>query len=280
MWKINREMILLLAGGRALLMQLAHRKVAAGVAAHSDFSSDPLGRLRRTMGSMWSIIFDDVGRADAVLRKIEAVHGRVRGTVPTGETMGGELYSAFDQELLLWVHATLIDSALVAYDLFVARLSAAERQGYYADSRKLARLFGIDDDRIPDRLEAFESYLAGRLESGEIAAASTARRLARSILYPRPWILRPAGPLFRLLTAGLLPETLRRSYGLAWNEKRQRRYLLASTSIRTLRPLVPALLRIVPNARQAERSLAVNRRALKDAANFSSEGCSKNNQPG
>jgi uncharacterized protein (DUF2236 family) len=194
--------------------------------------------------------------------------------------MGGELYSAFDQELLLWVHATLIDSALVAYDLFVARLSTAERQGYYSDSRKLAQLFGIDHARIPQTLGAFEGYLAGRLKSGEIAAGSTAKRLAQSILYPRPWILRPAGPLFRLLTAGLLPETLRRSYGFAWNEKRERRYLLASRSIRTLRPLVPAPLRIVPNARVAERSLARDRLAMKDRESSSSKGCSQNDQAG
>ena len=58
-WQVDREMVLLLAGGRALLMQLAHPKVAAGVAEHSHFKADPLGRLYRTMGAMWSIVFDE-----------------------------------------------------------------------------------------------------------------------------------------------------------------------------------------------------------------------------
>jgi uncharacterized protein (DUF2236 family) len=258
MWKINREMVLLLAGGRALLMQLAHPKVAAGVAAHSGFDSDPLGRLQRTMSSMWSIIFDDREQAQTVLRNIAAVHGRVQGRVPCGEASSGKSYRALDLVLLLWVHATLIDSDLAGYDLFVARLTEAQRRGYYADSIKLARLFGIDDARIPNTLGAFEHYLAEQLNNGEIVAGNTATRLAHSILYPRPRVLRPAGPVFRLLTAGLLPEILRRSYGFEWNEKRRQRYVLASSTIRALRPLVPAPLCIVPNARTAERSLERN----------------------
>jgi uncharacterized protein (DUF2236 family) len=256
MWKINRETALLLAGGRALLMQLAHPKVAAGVAQHSDFESDPLGRLHRTMSSMWSIVFDDSARARAVLGQIEAVHKRVQGVVPTNELSNrGSLYSALDQDLLLWVHATLIDSALAAYSLFVAPLSAAERQGYYADSKTLARLFGIEDRRLPATVEAFEGYLTAMMKSGEIVPGRNARQLAHSILYPRPWLLRPAGPLFRLLTAGLLPDPLRAGYELDWNKPRTKRYLLVARAIRILRPALPAPLRVVPNARRAERAL-------------------------
>ncbi len=256
MWKINREMVLLLAGGRALLMQLAHPKVAAGVAQHSGFELDPLARLHRTMSSMWSIIFDDGARARAVLQQIEAVHKGVQGTVPAGEKPhGNAVYSALDQDLLLWVHATLIDSAMAAYSLFVTLLTGAERESYYDDSRKLARLFGIEERRIPATLDAFEKYLAEIMKSGDITAGPTARRLAHSILYPRPLVLRPVGPLFRLLTAGLLPEPLRAGYGLEWNERRGKRYSLATRAIRIVRPALPKLFRVVPNARRAERTL-------------------------
>lgn len=255
MWKINRETVLLLAGGRALLMQLAHPKVAAGVAQHSDFEAGPLGRLHRTMSSMWSIVFDDAPRARAVLRQIEAVHRRVQGAVPADEGLiGAQTYSALDQDLLLWVHATLIDSALAAYELFVAPLSEAERRSYYAESRKLAQLFGIDERKIPHSLADFEKYLAEIVTSGAVVAGPTAKWLIPSILYPRPWILRPAGPLFRLLTAGLLPEALRKSYGFEWNARRANRYLRAAATIRMLRAALPGPLRVVPNARRAERN--------------------------
>ncbi|HEU5462672.1 MAG TPA: oxygenase MpaB family protein [Candidatus Binatia bacterium] len=255
LWQVNREMALLLAGGRALLMQLAHPKVAAGVAAHSDFEKDPLGRLHRTMGSMWAIIFDEFDHAGAVLQRIEAVHRRVQGTVPGSGAGAGDSYRALDQDLLLWVHATLIDSALAAYDLFVAPLTKIERQNYYIDSQKLASLFRIDETMIPETLESFQQYLSTTLQSGEVLPSTTAKRLARSILYPRPWMLRPAGPLFRLLTAGLLPESLRRNYELQWDAGREARYRRAAKAIRILRPLIPRPLRLVPNARRAEKKI-------------------------
>src|SRR5882724_12671431 len=73
-WQVNREMVLLAAGGRALLMQLAHPKVAAGVAEHSYFKADPLGRLYRTMSAMWSIVFDETSAARASLEQVKGVH--------------------------------------------------------------------------------------------------------------------------------------------------------------------------------------------------------------
>jgi uncharacterized protein (DUF2236 family) len=253
-WRVNRELALLLAGGRALLMQLAHPKVAAGVAEYSRFLEDPLGRLYRTMSTMWSIVFDREPEARAALRQVEMVHKRVRGRVPAGEPAhAGAAYDAADQELLLWVHATLIDSATIAYDRFVAPLAAPEREEYYEDSKKLAALFGIPERNMPSSLAAFDRYVIDIVASETIAVGSTARRLAEQVLYPRPWILKPAGPVFRLVTAGLLPEKLRDGYGLKWDEKRQKRFSLAARAIRGLLPLVPSALRIVPNARKSER---------------------------
>jgi uncharacterized protein (DUF2236 family) len=254
-WAVHREMVLLLAGGRALLMQLAHPKVAAGVAAHSRFQEDPLGRLYRTMSRMWSIVFDEESQAREALRQVEMVHKRVRGNVPADEAShGGAAYNASDQELLLWVHATLIDSAMVAYNLFVEPLKPADRAEYYSDSKKLAALFGIQENNIPSSVASFDSYLGQVLASGEIVPSSIAKSLAFDVLYPGPWILRPAGPLFRLVTAGLLPAKLRDGYGLEWNGRRERNLLLTAKAIRSLLPVMPSVVRIVPNARKSERA--------------------------
>ena len=81
----------------------------------------------------------------------------------------------------------------------------------------------------------------------------TARNLAADVLYPAPWILKPAGPIFRLVTAGLLPESLRDGYGLEWNERKQKKLLWLAKGIRALVPVTPAFVRIVPNARKSER---------------------------
>src|SRR5512132_2907675 len=144
LWQVDREMVLLLAGGRALLMQLAHPKVATGVAEHSHFKADPLGRLYRTMSAMWSIGFDEASEARASLEQVKSVHRRIHGIASPAESLPfGIPYDALDVELLLWVHATLIDSAMVAYNIFVKPLAPDEKARYYDHSKKVAYLFDI-----------------------------------------------------------------------------------------------------------------------------------------
>jgi uncharacterized protein (DUF2236 family) len=177
-WQVNREMILLAAGGRALLMQLAHPKVAAGVAEHSRFQENPFARLHRTMSAMWSIVFDEKAQARAALERIENVHARVHGNVASGEgSFAGAPYDANDQDLLLWVHATLIDSAILAYDFLVAPMAEQERTAYYNDSKKLAALFGIKEELIPSSLGEFDAYMksmtSDRLREDLLATSST-----------------------------------------------------------------------------------------------------------
>lgn len=255
-WQVDREMTLLAAGGRALLMQLAHPKVAAGVAEHSHFKEDPLGRLYRTMSAMWSIVFDEAPVARASLERVKSVHRRIRGIVSSAEALPfGNSYDARDVELLLWVHATLIDSAMVAFDIFVKPLAPDEKCRYYEDSKQLAYLFEIPERLVPASLADFNGYMKRMLAGDEIAAGSTARALAAEILYPDPWILRPAAPLFRLITAGLLPQCLRDAYGLGWSEAKEKTFWLLAKGIRNLLPLVPQPLRVVPNARHAEKAL-------------------------
>jgi uncharacterized protein (DUF2236 family) len=262
-WQVDREMVLLLAGGRALLMQLAHPKVAAGVAEHSHFKADPLGRLYRTMSAMWSIVFDEAPAARASLEQVKSVHRRIHGIVSPSESLSfGTHYDALDIELLLWVHATLIDSAMVAYDIFVKPLAANEKSKYYDDSKKLARLFEIPEMLVPGSLVDFNSYTERMMVSGEISVGPTARALAEEILYPSPLILKPASPLFRLIKGGLLPECLRDAYGLGWSEPKEKAFCLIAKWVRRLLPLVPKPLRVVPNARAAEKNLPGRHRNL------------------
>lgn len=254
-WQVHREMVLLLAGGRALLMQLAHPKVAAGVDEHSRFQQSPFDRLRRTMSAIWSVVFAQRAQARSALEKLDNVHAKVRGAVPSGEpSFAGMPYDAMDQELLLWVHATLIDSAMIAYDLFVAPMTAPVRNAYYDDSKKLAVLFGVEKERVPPSLAEFEMYMNRMIAGDTIVVGPTARRLAHDVLYARPWIFKIAGPLFRLVTAGLLPETLRDGYGLGWSAERGKTLATFAKTVRTVLPFVPALVRVVPNARAAENA--------------------------
>src|SRR5205085_462622 len=138
--RVNSEGVLGLGGGRALLMQLAHPAVAAGVADHSDFETDPFGRLRRTLEAETTLVFGTVEEAHATAARIRAVHERVTGPG----------YRAGDPDLLLWVHATLVDTALQLHSRFVRPLGRDEAEAYYQESTRLAELLGVPRDRQPD----------------------------------------------------------------------------------------------------------------------------------
>ncbi len=253
LWRVDREMVLLLGGGRALLMQLAHPKVAEGVADHSRFRQDPMGRLYQTMNTMWSIVFDEVPQAQLSLQQLRQVHRQVQGALKQGDVLPvGTPYSAQDPALLLWVHATLVDSAVLSYELFVGPLSGQEKRQYYDETKRLAHFLGVPESRIPDSLEAFNDYMREMIDSDAISVGATARALAEEILRPRPWILKMAGPVSALITIGLLPEKLRRQYGLKWNHRKEKMLKLLAASVRATLSLVPAPFRVVPHARAAE----------------------------
>ena len=235
--RVNRENVLLLGGGRALLMQLAHPKVAAGVDEHSDFRAHPVRRLRRTILMTMAIVFGDRETALAAARGVNQVHARVRGRT----------YSAMDPDLLLWVHATLMDTALVTYETFVKPLVSSEREDFYQEFKLLGELLGIPRDRFPTTLRDFDAYLEEMITSGPVHVDRRARDLAKLVLRPRLRLLPgPAMIPFEVVTAGLLPAALRDQYGLAWGAGQQRAYRLAVRTVPRLVALTPPLLRVWP----------------------------------
>lgn len=233
--RVSGEAILLLGGGRALLMQLAHPKVAAGVADHSGFEEDPFGRLRRTLEATYTIVFGTKDEADLVARQIWAVHERVTGAG----------YQANDPELLMWVHATLTDTALRLHRRFLRPLTDSEAARYYEDSVVVAEALGVPRSVQPADLAAFRQYMRDMV--GSLVVTDTARQLADAVLHPRlPFVAEPGMALARELTAGLLPRPLRQQFGLGWDRNRKTALLLAGAASRTVLPRVPSVVRRAP----------------------------------
>jgi uncharacterized protein (DUF2236 family) len=235
--RINRENILLLGGGRALLMQLAHPKVAAGVDEHSDFRTHPIRRLRRTIRMTMAIVFGDRDTALAAARGVNQAHAHVQGAG----------YRALDPDLLLWVYATLADTALVTYEVFVKRLLPTEREEFHQEFKLLGELLGIPRDRFPDTVRDFDEYMKQMVASGPVVVDARARELAQQVMKPRVWLLPgPAMIPLNLVTSGLLAPGLREQYGLAWGPRQQRAYRLAVAVVPRMIALTPPLLRVWP----------------------------------
>jgi uncharacterized protein (DUF2236 family) len=242
--RINAETALLLGGGRALLMQIAHPSVAAGVVDHSGFPGDPYSRLWRTLDTTLTVSFGDAAQSRAAAARVGAMHRRVRG-----DRNGGR-YDAMDPNLLLWVHATLVDSALETYERFVRPLRPQVRERYYHEMKSQALAFGVPAETLPAGLAEFRSYVAATIESLDVG--DEAIRLSAEILSPpAPLSLAPASALLRLITVGLLPERLRSAFGLRWGPGRERLLEASAACIRALVPLLPAAARSWPHARAA-----------------------------
>ncbi len=218
-WAVGRERILLAGGAAALLLQIAHPLVAAGVAAHSDFRADPFRRLQATLDTTLRITFGDREQAAAAAERVGRVHARVRGRLrrPVGRFDAGTPYDASDSSLALWVHASLLGTSLQVYGRFVRRLTLADRERYYQEAKPFAHVFGVGDDVLPPDYRAFRAYLARMVEGPDLAVGEDARLLATQILAPPvPLPARPALPPLRAVTAWLLPARLRGEFGLSW----------------------------------------------------------------
>jgi uncharacterized protein (DUF2236 family) len=253
-WRVDRESALLLGAGRALLLQLAHPLVAAGVAEHSAFARDRLGRLRRTLDLSYALVFGDLGVAREAVHRMDTVHARVHGVLPAavGRFPAGTPYDAMDPELRLWVHATLIDTGLVVYQRFVTPLSPAQQAEYWADSCAVAQLLGIPESMIPTTLDEFRDYVARTL-TRDVAVGPATRALARLIFRPGGAMLLPSVAFLELITIGLLPPEVRRQYGYRWSRGRERLLDTFAAAMRAALPAMPRVLRVVPAARAVER---------------------------
>ncbi|MBI4241552.1 MAG: DUF2236 domain-containing protein [Candidatus Rokubacteria bacterium] len=183
-WRIHREIVILLAWGRAILLQFAHPLVARGVADHSPFRTERWGRfhrLYRTLDAMLRLTFGTAEEAERVARRINGIHDRIHGRL--GEAAAGlpegTPYSAHDPALLKWVHATLLESHLLVYELYVGALTPEEKDRYCAETTGMESLLGMPEGYLPRSLAGLQDYISGTLGSGEIAVTDVARELGR-----------------------------------------------------------------------------------------------------
>jgi len=252
-WALNREAMLLLgAGPRALLLQLAHPLVAAGVAEHSDFRTDPWARLQATLRSYLAMVYGTTTAARAEIRRLNGLH----------RSIAGAGYTARDPDLALWVHATLVDTTIVAHDAWIEPLAHDRRARYYAETLPIGRAFGVPEASLPGDLEAFDAYVATMLgPGGPVRVSPVARELADAVLNP------PLGPVLPPLASvpprayswtlwpaiGLLPASVREDYGFRWGLLERTVAAWLTVTWRAWRPILPASFRQMPQSLAADR---------------------------
>lgn len=247
-WRVARENLVALgAGPRAVLLEVAHPLVAAGVAAHSRFRRDPAGRLLRTMTSAMQVTFGSTRHLAAGNRHMAECHRSVHGLLATsvGRYPAGTVYDACDPALRVWVWATVVDSLWAAHEALIRPLSFTELTQFYAGGRQHGLRLGLPERRLPLDWWAFRDYVDG-ISAEHLAIGPDARAIAGA-LFDAP----VTGAVSRALSfvgVGLLPPELRAAYGLAWGPAQQARHQRLISLLRRLRRVTPELLAVSPAA--------------------------------
>lgn len=258
MWRINREAVLLGAGPAALLLQIAHPLIAAGVAAHSDFQGDPFGRLRRTLATTMDLVFGDGPTAERAVRRLNGVHATVRGAVTDPEAVriaGAHSYRALDPALLLWVQATLVVTSIQAYRRWVGPVSDPAADELWQEARGVGTRLGIPLQVSPVDWSALMGYWDRMLApDGPIQITEAARRMAPMLVHP-PVPLTPGWAVDFLALPGLalLPPRIRDAYDIPWSARHAHEARFMGRGIRLWTGTVPVPWRSMPQARVADR---------------------------
>lgn len=266
MWRVNRESIVFLGAGRALLLQLAHPFVAQSIEDHSPVKRDPWGRYYRTMPPVFAMVFGSLDQAFEQARAIYQIHERIHGVLPqsVGAFPEGCTYHATEAHAALWVHATLWHTALLCHETVLGPLTAPERDRYYDESARFAALFGIPDTLVPHDARSFETYFDDMVTS-EILAVGPAGHNIASYFFgtARDSFGRFLPAWYRAVTAQLLPEGLREGFQLPYGAREQASAERALRRIRRMYSLMPERLRFVgPYQEAASRIEGRSRPAL------------------
>jgi uncharacterized protein (DUF2236 family) len=229
-------------------MQAAHPLVIAGARETGFYERNPWKRLERTLQLTYTITFGTRVEAEDAAARINAVHRAVHGVDP--ET--GKTYDALDPELLLWVHACLVDSALLFEQLTVGALDDAGRQRFHEEQMLAGEMLLLPRDRIPSTVGELRDYIAGVVASGDLLVTDAARAVAALFKDPPPeaeW-----RPILRAVSRwafGTLPPSLRAQYGERWSRGHDAMLVSTLAMVRTFRPALPRRYRYIQPAEAA-----------------------------
>jgi len=207
-WRVHRDRSFAVAGLRSLMVQALHPLAMAGVAQHSNWQQDPMGRLAATSGYILTVTYGDTAAADQAAARVRAIHRHVNGT----DSVTGLEYHAADPALLLWIHAAMVDSIVQIVQRYGRTLEAADADLYVSEMVRFAELVGVPAEQVPTSVAALQEYI----ESVEPLQATPAALDAISVVLDPPGLGADMRELWHdigQVAVGTLPGWARSMYG-------------------------------------------------------------------
>jgi uncharacterized protein (DUF2236 family) len=255
-WKINRESALFLGAGRAALLQLAHPWVVAALDQHSSLLHNPISRFHNTFRTVFTMVFGSTDQAFRASRSLHLLHTRIRGKIPApvASYEKDSPYEANQIPALRWVYATLIESAIFAYECVLPPLSDAERAAYYSEAKVLAGLFGIPSEALPPDWGAFKAYIYDMCQSQALGVSERSHFMAHRLLAGSgSWIKPPRW--YRALTTEWMPPRFRVEFGLRFGRAEEVSAARARWCLPRVYRTLPAAIRFIGPYHEAQARL-------------------------
>lgn len=250
LWKLIRENFILFNGAAAAVLQISHPRIGLGVRDHSDFRERPIDRLTRTLDAVHAIVFGTHAQAERVANQLRRLHSRVRGDAAGADVPGDPSYRADEIDLLMWVLATLVMSAILGYERLFDPLTPEEKQRFYNDMRRFGTYFDLPTDYGPQGWDDFVRYYDSVLNDPKVGSHAISREVAWAIARPRrPWYVVPLGLPISILLQETLPSPVRERLGFRSTWFSRASMAILTGTLRFLVPLLPPVLRYRPEYR-------------------------------
>lgn len=244
-WKINRELVILLGGPCAAILQVAHPQVALGVERHSRFRQDAFGRLHRTLEAVYTIAFGTREEAEQMQQRIAAMHRKVQGDTPAK-------YSAFSPDAQMWVLATLIQTALDVHERFYHPLPELLKEDYFREMKLFGEYFGLERSFGPQTWPEFQRYYHDMLHGPLLVSRPECIEVAQAVAIPRANVFETLAALpIQFLVTEIIPSPVREKLGFKSNPINRAMARTGELLLPAVIPRLPGLLRFPKQYRNA-----------------------------
>ncbi|MFL0179604.1 MULTISPECIES: oxygenase MpaB family protein [unclassified Mycobacterium] len=226
-WRYFGDNRMFLIGPRPAVLQNMLAELGQGVLDHSVFFTDTAARIKRSLPPIFMTVYG--AESDNPGQQVRDFHHNIKGTMPDGSR-----YHALDPETYFWAHATFVEQVLYFADTFVKRLTPADKERIYLESKTWYRRYGVSDRAMPADYAEFERYWNQMLDK-VLVDHPTAKYGVGYVTkgFPCPKGMPPAlwraisvvfNPLAAFLTTGGMPPSTRAQLGLPWSARQERRY--------------------------------------------------------
>lgn len=284
-WRMASDIRLMAGAGYALMLQVSHPVVGAGVSEHSNFRADPWGRLLRTLDFTTSMVYGGPELAWQTGRRVRGMHKQIKGELPNGEP-----YHSLEPEAYAWVHATLADSIVRSHLRFVGHVPDRDVETFWADWRRVGRLLGVRVRDLPERWDEFLTYF-DRMVRERLEPTDSVADVLEALAAPPPPAVRgvsdtlwkalrvPAARGVKLGTVGLMSPALRRKLGLSWSRAEHLELRAVAATSRRSGPVLPSSLRNFGPSYLRWRHAAIARGEVASGVGTKFETPSRNGAP-